>query len=243
MMIGKAIQFGFTTLALASTLAMGGELDRTDLVDRTCPDDARSHDLDKVTMDPLACFDDLVQRYRLLENYCDTTHLLQVTRRPGEEDQTFETQLTCEFHDDELNVETPAQQVREGMGLNLPLRSTEAMRLMKRKYQLWLAPHLALRFVEDPLEQLREGVEDGFTPRVADYVMLDDRKMLHLTLKSGDGLSGMAQATFDFYVNPESLLIEHIHSVEHRPDGSDFITTLTITPKRSTSKTVDPLVG
>ncbi|MCZ6836882.1 MAG: hypothetical protein O7G85_13990, partial [Planctomycetota bacterium] len=222
--------------------ASAWDFDRTDLVAHNGKD-KHCYGLEKTTMDPLVFFDDLVERYRQLDEYRDTTQLLQITRRPGEEDLKQETKLLCEIRDEELIVETPMQKIREGFGLNLPIKTTDAMQQMQRRYQLWLAPHMALRFVEHPLQDLREGVEDGFTPRVAAYVIHNDRRMVHLKLKSGDGLSEMSQTTFDFYINPESMLIEHIECVEHRPDGSDFITTLQITPFLDDDQQTESLVG
>ena len=155
---------------------------------------------------------------------------MQITRRQGEQELRSETSLICEIVDGELDVHSPSEQIREGFGLDLPFLRTEAMKEMELRYQLWLAPHMALRFADAPLEQLREGVEEGFTPVKTEKVMVDDRPMLHLELRNGDGPSGLAEARFDFYINPESLLIEYIESFQHMPDGSDFITTLDIKP-------------
>ena len=104
------------------------------------------------------------------------------------------------------------------------------MKAIELRYQLWLAPHLILKFTDEPLMELREGIEEGFTPTSVEQVLLGDKPMWLLQLQSGDGLSSGFDAKFDFFVNPDSMLIERIEGIQHLPDGSDFITTLDITP-------------
>ena len=54
--------------------------------------------------------------------------------------------------------------------------------------------------------------------------------MVHLELKSGDGLSEDYTAKFDLYIDPESLLVERIEGEQRLPDGADYYTSLDITP-------------
>lgn len=227
-MLRRTAQLGFLTVLAAVTLAPAGECDRVAMLARS-GEDKKPYAPD-AKLDPLVFFDELVERYQGLSEYRDTSQLLQITRRPGKEDQRMETRIQCEIREDELRVTTPSEQLRRDFGLEVPFKRTEAMKLMQRRYQLWLAPHMALRFSENPLKDLGEGVEEGFTPCVAERVVHNKRLMYHIELRSGDGLSGMSEAEYDLYVNPESMLIERVESIRHMPDGSDFITTLEITP-------------
>lgn len=238
-MIKKTLQIGSLTLLLAGISVQATEPDRTgmkgsSMTDATIKvdgDKKTQFDLDKVKMDPLAFFESLVERYRGLSSYRDSTRLTQVTQRLGEKDLRTITSFICEIEDGELTVLTPAGQAREGFGLNLPIRKTDAMKEMELRYRMWLAPHMAMKFAEEPLEILAEGIEEGFTPTSVEHVLDGDKPMVHLELRSGDGLSEICDAEFDFYINPESMLIEKIESVQHMPDGSDYSTTLEITPE------------
>ena len=190
-------------------------------------------------LDPLIFFDELVERYRGLTAYTDLTHIIQVTRHYDEQtpSQRTETRVSCELAEGELNVVTPGLQLGlqlgRGLGLDLPIEPSEETKRSKRRYDLWLLPHMALKFAEKPLEELREGVPKGFTATEAEEITIDDRPMVHLELTSGDGLSGDYNARFDLYVDPESMLIERIEGRQRLPDGGDFETTYHITPTRS----------
>jgi hypothetical protein len=110
-------------------------------------------------------------------------------------------------------------------------------------YQLWLAPHMVLKFRENPLADFRAGVAEPFTPTEASPVMIDDRVLVHLALKSGapgtDGASADFDAKFDLYVNPESMLIERIEGQQRLPDGGSFETSLRIAPVFATSASTE----
>jgi len=230
---GLAAALAVTSTAVALA---GGELDRV------CPsncraDDAKATSAEATRLDAGEVFEALVARYRGLADYHESTQLTQITRRPGASEQRQETRLECDIRSDDLVVTTPGEQVRQGLGLALPLRSSEAMEEFRRRYELWLVPHMTLRFCDEPLADFREGVEEGFTPCLAERIVRNKRSMVHLKLRSGDGLSAVCEAEFDFYINVESMLIERIEGIEHLPDGSDLITTLEITP-RATAATV-----
>lgn len=186
-------------------------------------------------VDPLIFFDELVARYRGLRVYSDLTHIVQVTRQYDDESepQRTETRVASEVSDGKLNVVTPGSQLRRNFGLNLPVQASPEMEQAKLRYDLWLLPHMALKFAEQPLQELREGVPEGFTATEAAAVTIDDRPMVHLELTSGDGLSGDYNARFDLYVDPESMLIERIEGRQRLPDGGDFETTYYITPTKS----------
>lgn len=241
-MYGKTIHLGLLALLVILPFASAAERDSSDIKSLKAEDENRL-DLDVATIDPAVFFEKLVQRYREISTYRDTTQLVQITRRAGERDLKQETSLICEVVDGELIVRTPTQQIREGFGFNLPIRRSEALKQMELRYQLWLAPHMTLRFAADPLKALREGLVDRFTPVLTERVLLNDRPMVHLELRSGDGLSELVEAKFDFYINPDSMLIEHIDGLQHLPDGSDFITTMEIRPTFGEKESQPDILG
>lgn len=181
-------------------------------------------------IDPSALFQQLVARYRELEFYRDTARIVHVTHRMGEETSRLETEIDCEIRDGELKVTTPSSQIRSSLGLDLPVRKSTAAQAADRGYDLWLAPHMALRFADDPLKNFRNGVEEGFTPTEAERVVIDNRDMLLVELRSGDGLSESCTAKFDLFINPDTMLVERIDGEQHMPDGARCTTSMHITP-------------
>ncbi|MCZ6810384.1 MAG: hypothetical protein O7D97_00135 [Planctomycetota bacterium] len=179
---------------------------------------------------PLALFDQLVERYWRLSAYEDLTHIVQITTREGQAPHRVETRIACRIDNDTLRIETPGSQVREGIGLDTPLKKSPAMDALVLRYNLWLAPHMALRFTDDPLKEFRLGVKEGFTPTKAEHVTAEKKQWVRLELKSGDGLSEDYTARFDLFVNLQSMLVERIEGEQRLPDGAEYRTTLDITP-------------
>lgn len=185
-------------------------------------------------LDAMSFFEHLVARYRALESYEDETSIVQITTHFGEErSHRVETTVKCDIVEGRLNVRTPAAQVRGGMmrglGLTLPIAPQEVQG-SKSMYDLWLAPHMAIKFADNPLSEFRAGVPEGFTATEVAPVTIDNKPMVHLELKSGDGLSGDYAAKFDLYIDPDSMLIERIEGQQRLPDGGDFQTTVDIKP-------------
>lgn len=177
--------------------------------------------------DPACFFQYLVQRYHDLDVYQDISTVVQVTERQGESPQRVETRIACEVEDGEFTMQTPASQVREGLGVSLPAEKSEAIKARQMDYQLWMAPHLALKFTERPLEDFRAGVNEGFAATEIKHVTINEKDMVQLELES---LSEDSDAHFDLYVNPDSMLIERIEGEQRLPDGASFQTTVEITP-------------
>jgi hypothetical protein len=190
-------------------------------------------------IDPLFFFQQLVERYRGLNLYRDVVNVVHVTQREGEEPKRIETQIACEVADGKLRVQTPASQMRRSlgsMGMDLPLKQSQPMIETQQKYDLWLAPHMTLKFTDEPLKHLRSGVEEGFIATEAEAITIDNKRMVHVELRSdsvggGGGLSQHATATVNLYVNSESMLIERIETEQRLPDGGSYSTTLEITPE------------
>ncbi len=186
--------------------------------------------------DPPAFFDKLVERYRALDVYRDTARLVQVTERPGEEPHRLETRIACTLENHALSVETPASQVR-APALDVPIRMSPAMAALRRRYNLWLAPHLVLHFSERPLAELRAGVEEGFELGDGRWVDVDGERMVRLSLTSAeDKAAGVEpKASFDLFVDPQLMLIKRIEGQQRLPDGAVYHITLEITPTQAES--------
>jgi hypothetical protein len=184
-------------------------------------------------LDPAAFFARLVRRYRELSSYRDTIRLVHVTTRDGEEASRVETEIGCQVRGGNLCVITPTSQTRDALSLALPVRHSKAAENAQRGYELWLAPHMTLKFDEEPLKHFRAGVEEGFTAAEAHNVTINDREMVQLELRSGDGLSEDCAAKFDLFVNPETMLVECIAGEQRMPDGASAQTTLHITPEEN----------
>ncbi len=209
----------------------------------------------ELRLDPAIFFQKLVDRYRGLNLYNDVVTVVQVTQRVGAEPSRYETKITCEVADGKLNLRTPLSQIRHGFGLDDAVLQGEPAKDAQKKYDLWLAPHMALKFTDQPLKDMRAGVQETFVATGAESVTIDDKKMIHVELRSGcsggkanagsavtDG-AGNSSATkpaasfgetcaakFDLYVNSDSMLIERIEGEQQLPDGASCSTTLQITP-------------
>lgn len=187
----------------------------------------------EVKLDPRKVFDEIVSRYRDLTVYEDSVVIEQVILREGQEPSRTETRVMCSISDaGSLSITTPGEQVREAIGIGGVLRRSPLMQDIDRRYGLWLAPHMTLRFAKDPLQQWREGVDEGFTPVKAERTKRDDRELLRVELRSGDGRSEAAHSTFEIFLNPESMLVVRVEGRQNLPDGSIHTTRLDITPLR-----------
>lgn len=191
-------------------------------------------------IDPVCFFEKLIARYRCLEAYEDIARVIQITQRSGEKPLRVETLIGCEIQDGRLLVETPASQIRRTAGLDMHFRQSPAMEAAELSYKMWLAPHMALRFTDEPERDFRPGVREGFTPTEAESVTVGEKPMVHLQLESGDGRSEPGEARFDLYVNPASMLIERITGSERLSDGANYETTLEITPISSQNADARP---
>jgi len=185
-------------------------------------------------------FDRLVEHYRSLDVYDDTAQLVETTHRDGETSARVETTMACHVAAGELRVNTLAREVRDSLGMAVPVKTTPPMKDSLRKFDLWLAPHMALKFTETPLKEFRAGVDEGFTATEVASVTIDEKDMLHLALRSGDGRSDHCDAKFDLYINRESMLIERIDGEQRLPDGASYCTTLHITPVTADEAASEP---
>ncbi len=179
--------------------------------------------------DPGAVFDTLVDRYRRLVAYDDTVEVVEIVTRGEQRRHRVETRLACRIENDRLRIDSPGRQVRSGVGLGGPVRRSAAVESLVLRYNLWLAPHMVLRFKENPLAEFRLGVPGGFVPASAEPASWRDRQYILLELKAVDPAD---DARYELWVNPDSMLIERITGRQTLPDGAHYQTTLTITPTR-----------
>ena len=226
----RTIIVAHTVILLGSAAALA---DQNTIGSISSPHIIASPDVRSDRADALAFFQSLVDHYRALVAYEDVADVVQITTRPGEEPQRVETRIAATIQNGKLRVETPGSQMRDGIGLDVPLKTSPAMEAFVQKYNLWIAPHMALHFIDEPLRDFRMGVDEGFTPTITETVIINGRSLVHVQLKSGDGLSEDYTAKFDLYVDPDSLLILRIEGEQRLPDGADYSTTLDITPIRA----------
>ncbi len=177
--------------------------------------------------DPGAVFDTLVDRYRRLVAYEDTVEVVEIVTRGEQRRHRVKTRLACRIENDRLRIESPGRQVRSGVGLGGPVSRSAAVESLVMRYNLWIAPHMVLRFKENPLAEFRLGVPGGFVPASAEPASWRDRQYILLELKAVDPAD---DARYELWVNPDSMLIERITGRQTLPDGADFQTTLSITP-------------
>jgi hypothetical protein len=206
---------------------------RPELAAEPAPIDALplpSMELDPI--DPDVFFDQLVRRYRGLTGYRDTTRHVQVTSADGLQATSIETTMQCSIEDDELQVRTAGSQVARAVGLETLLAHSPAARALRQRYQLWLAPHMALRFAGEPLEALRGG-QRGLRPALAESVQVQDRELVHVQLVEQPDASGADResASVDIFVDPQSMLIHRVQTQETLPDGTHCATTMDIMPE------------
>ncbi len=184
-------------------------------------------------IDAIEFFQMLIERYHQLKAYEDVAKVVQVTTKSGQIPKRVETMIGCEIEDGELRIQTPASQVRKSLGLDASFRRSSAVESTAEDFGIWLAPHMALKFAEQPEQEIRPGVKETFTATEAMAVTIDEKPMVHLELTSGNGDQEDASATLDLYVDPESMLVERIEGQQRLPDGAQYETTLQIQPIHS----------
>ena len=152
-------------------------------------------------LDPILFFQRLAERYRAIDGYVEETEVEQVINDPATDDPPIRTRTRA----------------------LIPPAAGAAER------DLWLLPHLRLRFSGAPLAQFRKTGKSGFRAAEADRVMVEDREMVRVQLRSGgEGKSGFSDATFSLFVDPERMLVERVEGEEWLPGGIRQQTTLRI---------------
>jgi hypothetical protein len=200
---------------------------------------------DATPLDPAAMFDRVVARYQELSSYEDSVLIEQVTARSGERAVREELEISCSIGTSgDVEITTPVEQAAGGLtGLlqsvfKTPEQPTEPVEAAPApdgasvtEYERWLAPHMALRFSQQPLGEFRAGIDEGFTAVKAERITVDDSELLRLDLQSGDGLSEDYRAKFELFIDPATLLITRIRGIQLLPDGANLLTDFIITPR------------
>lgn len=191
-------------------------------------------------VDPMDFFTVLVERYRGLVAYADQVRLIQTIEKAGDTPFQTDRQLICQIDPDgRLRVRTAASEVRRSLGLGAAMRRDEAAEQLQRRYDLWLMPHMVLKYADQPLREFREGINEGFTATEATEVTVGEKPMVQVTLRSGDEQQPAA-AEFELFVNPDSMLIERIVGAQRLPNGASLETTMEITPTLETATEQTP---
>lgn len=181
---------------------------------------------------PVAFFEQLVDRYRRLTGYRDTTSIIEITERAGQLPERVEKRVACAIRDGELEITTPKRQLLRHFGVALPIAPVPVLDAAAGELDRLLAPHMTMKFAREPLQEFRPGVAEGFTATEVGPVTIDRKEWVHLKLKSGDGRGDQGDATFDLFVDPKSMLIERIEGEQLLADGTSRQTTISIDPQR-----------
>ncbi|MBL9147502.1 MAG: hypothetical protein JNM94_02295 [Phycisphaerae bacterium] len=220
-------------------------------------------------LDPAELFRSLVDRYRNLTVYEDTVRLEHRTidgerrRTDGAVDETAGGVNASRLMDCFVNGSTLAVRSSD-------LRSTAAdcdaadqslAGRLRLERQLWMLPHLSLRFAENPLKSM-QGTGGELVPVAVEPVTIGAKELLRLHFVSSapidatnatDGgvmspapanapngaaprtpsVSMPREATMDLFVNPRSMLIERVEHSRDIADGVRYEATLEITPERA----------
>ena len=177
------------------------------------------------TIDAAVFFHTLVQRYRKLIHYVEETQVEEVVQDLAVDSPPIRTrtQVRVEIVNGQLNVDRPGV-VDDAVQALVPQSGSAT------EEDLWLLPHMNLRFAEDPLHEFRRGIEEGFVPEEANIVSVDDRQLIRLELRSNTGEEEPAKATFELFVDPKRMLVERIEGEQLLPGGLSYRTRLEIEP-------------
>ncbi|MDZ4831837.1 MAG: hypothetical protein SGJ09_16785 [Phycisphaerae bacterium] len=207
-------------------------------------------------LDPKLLYRNLVDRYRGLVDYSDSVTMEQrtVERASCSKPSTIERALDCQVHGGTLAVRTSdvrdeATRVVSSFEGASDGRDTSVLSRLKRASQLWLLPHLSLRFAEEPLRSM-QGAGGTLVPTTVESVTIGSKEMLRLHLVSARDTSKVESnsrpsrdATVDLFVNPRSMLVERIEHSREIAEGVRYEATIEIKPARASpapAKTLDP---
>lgn len=173
--------------------------------------------------DPIAFFERLVRRYRSLRRYAERVEVLQVTNDPGTGDPAIRTltRFRAEITGDDLRVDRSELTSKAIDALKPHVVGSGAS-----DEELWMLPHLSLRFADQPLAQFRPGGREPFRPSEVDRVTIRNRELVRVELLSGDKEDPAAR--FNLFIDPERMLVERVEGDEWLPGGLHHQTTVRI---------------
>lgn len=191
-------------------------------------------------------FERLVDRYRAIVHYADTFLLEQVIgSTDGDDRATTRTKVAARSRvdGDRLEVETDTDRLWSMLAggadrepADGPDKANEAVR---RERDLAIAPHLRLRFLDDPLREFKSADDEAFRATGIAPVRHEDRDMVRIELRSGGESPGSASSVIGITVDPGSMLIRKVDGEEQWSDGRNRTTTISIEPEDAE---VDPVV-
>ena len=196
-------------------------------------------------------FERLIERYRRLSGYADTTSIVQILRHDGSEnEQRIETTIRSEVTEGQLRIETSTSSLTDVVTTLLPLRWSDRLHSLRQQYDFWLVPHLSLTIQDDA--PFRRGETEGRTlmPQEVRSVTINERPLWQLLLVEQsetddpelDGESS-GSARFEVYVDPASMLIERVDGQQQLADGTSSRTTAEIRPTLVRESELDGAVG
>jgi len=187
-------------------------------------------------LDPIAFFARVVRRYRDLDVYQDRVDVEHVVHRDGRPTHRVETSLACTLRGDDVEVHSPSSQARKAVGLDRSDFGGAAVRSLRGRYSLWLAPHLALR--SDVASEGAAGTRPWkFRPIAAEPFIHDGRSFVHVELTSDESGGEREPDRMALDVDAQTMLVERLHVEERLPDGARSTRRLRITPMIAESAT------
>jgi hypothetical protein len=207
-------------------------------------------------LDPAELFRSLVDRYRGLAVYEDSVRL---------EHRTIDGERPS--HDGAVEVNAARLMDCLVNGSTLAIRSSDLRATaadcdasdqslagrLRLERQLWMLPHLSLRFSENPLKSM-QGSGGELVPVAVEPVTIGAKELLRLHFVSSAPAEGAPsdgraaptgpastpnvsalprEATMDLFVNPRSMLVERVEHSRDIADGVRYEATLEITPERA----------
>ena len=169
----------------------------------------------------LVFFQRLVDRYRALHRYTEEAEVEQVTDDPATDAPPIRTRakVRAEVDDRELTVESSS--LLDAVSDTLRPSEDGAT-----DAELWMLPHLRLKFEEKPMESFRPATRTPLRASEIDRVRVDDRELVRVELLSGE--TGAPDAKFSLYVDPDRMLVERVEGDEWLPGGLRHRTTVRI---------------
>lgn len=167
-------------------------------------------------------FQQLVDRYRSLHRYSEEAEVEQVTEDPATDAPPIRSRSRVRAEVDEGRLSVDSSSLAERVVETVAPDGEEAM----LESDLWMLPHLRLRFDDQPLESFRPGARQPFRPAEVDRVRVEDRELVRVDLLSGE--TGAPDARFSLFVDPERMLVERVEGDEWLPGGLRHRTTVTI---------------
>jgi len=182
-------------------------------------------DSQEVSVEGEAFFQRLVDRYGRITHYIDRTRIEEVIEdaATGAPPIRTTTKLKVEFRDERLDVARPGL-LQEA--LDTVVEAQEDI----SGQDLWLLPHMALRFTDDPLMEFRRGIDDGFEPTGVGMVGDEEQPLVRLELTSRAHDENGPLARFELFVDPQRMLVERVIGEQQLADGLAYRVQLEIEP-------------